>query len=374
MASATGVPPTVILDGPVFSDELRYPPTTIRDTHGVTCLRLVAAKSAASGVSGVYFAPEHREWALVRLATRYRWLFEIQLNRSLSAERQLFRQGFEEADVEFLFSIFPLPPEEYNPIVYDMLWLVATFDQYLSLTRAILDAGRFTPRELLESTDDLGVEDAGYLTRFLRSHLVQPVTGPRWPTDGGSGPARGDLSVDLDGTYTTTPEGETALEGVLAEYDRIFVRQEFLPLLIDHGLDPEGHLRDRLQTADDDGTPSVGVEDLADEGGVLGEIARSFSSLDGADPLPEERDETDGEATFGSFSRETVLEATVAAAETIRAAGVARTVAVKRAAWEAAGADDEPRSELWDLVCDALGEMPSVGGRRDGRVWVSLRR
>jgi len=145
MAPNRTYPVSLLFEGPLFSDELKYKPQQSSIDQEFETLRLVPSKSAASGVYTIYFCPEHRQWALVRLAERYRGLFEIELHRGMSGEYQLLRQGFTSDDLDFLFDIVPKPAKEYSPVVYDMLWLVATYDEYFTLTEAMVDRDEFTP-------------------------------------------------------------------------------------------------------------------------------------------------------------------------------------------------------------------------------------
>jgi hypothetical protein len=164
-------------------DELETQPQHFRREHEIDSLRLVPSKSAARGVHTIYFKPEHRQWALVRLLKRYRWLFEILLQRGLSGEHMLLRQGFSTDDLDFLYDVVPQPPAEYNPIVYDLLWLVATHDEYLALTEAMADRTRFVPERLLRETPGISVDDSGYFSRFLRSHLISRTVDTSRPVD-----------------------------------------------------------------------------------------------------------------------------------------------------------------------------------------------
>jgi hypothetical protein len=244
----------------------------------VESLRIVPSKSAASGVYTIYFSSAHREWALVRLAIRYRWLFEIQLNRGMSGEHQLLQQGFTPDDLAFLFDIVPAPPEEYSPVVYDMLWLVATYDEYRALTAAMLERQRFTPRELFEAVPTVDKSKIGLLTRFLRSHLIEPETTASDQIQSQNADSNADLQAVVDETYTVTPDGETALRGILVEYNRIFVEADFDSLFINSELDPQRHFAEQNSDVEQP-TPDVSFDDIQSEGGMLGEIASAFSSM-----------------------------------------------------------------------------------------------
>jgi len=291
MTNHSGFPVSIIKEGPTFRDELTRQPQEFLDDESIESLRIVPAKSAATGVYTIYFQSAHREWALVRLAIRYRWLFEIQLNRGMSGERQLLQQGFTPDDLAFLFDIIPAPPEEYNPIVYDMLWLVATYDEYRALTEAMLDRARFTPRELFDAVATVDESKIGFLTRFLRSHLIEPVSteSDRLQSHAES---NADLHAAIDETYTVTADGETALHGILAEYTRIFGDAEFDPLFVNTELDPRRHLA-QYSSAAEQPAPDVSFDDIQNEGGMLGEIASSFSSLVDENDIDETNTGTD---------------------------------------------------------------------------------
>jgi hypothetical protein len=278
MTDSSGYPVSIITDGPTFRDELTRQPQDLLRDDSIESLRIVPAKSAATGVYTIYFDSAHREWALVRLAIRYRWLFEIQLNRGMSGERQLLQQGFTPDDLAFLFDIIPAPPEEYNPIVYDMLWLVATYDEYRALTEAMLDRNRFTPRELFEAVSTVDESKIGFLTRFLRSHLIEPVSTASEQLQSHDTASDRDLHATIDETYTVTADGETALQGILAEYDRIFEDADFEQLFINAELDPRRHFAE-YSSEPERPAPDVSLDEIQNEGGMLGEIASSFSSL-----------------------------------------------------------------------------------------------
>jgi len=291
MTETTKYPVSLLLDGPLFMDELDTQPQHFRREHDIESLRLVPSKSAASGVYTVFFRPEHRQWALVRLATRYRGLFEIQLQRGMSGEHQLLRQGFDSDDLAFLFDIIPHPPDEYSPIVYDMLWLVATYDQYLVLSKALADRDTFRPRDVLRSTPGVTTADTGFFTRFLRSHLIRPKIETSENRHSRSNPEKSERSIDLDTTYEVTADGRDALQGIVTEYDRIFERGDFEPLLINPELDPYEHLR-AFERDSASSTPDASFEP-ADDDGILGEIAESFASVDGPTGPPGDSGTTD---------------------------------------------------------------------------------
>lgn len=300
MAPDTGYPVSIIKQGPTFRDELRRQPQEILTEESVESLRIVPAKSAASGVYTIYFMASDREWALVRLATRYRWLFEIQLNRGMSGERQMMQQGFTPDDLDFLFDIIPAPPTEYNPIVYDMLWLVATYDAYRALTEAMVERDQFTPAELFAGSVSVDESKIGYLTRFLRSHLIQPVDSDSRQIQSHEDASKADLKAEVGEAYEATADGQAALKGILAEYERIFETAEFDPLLINPELDPQQHLKEYDSELAEQ-TPTMSFNEIQDEGGILGNIASSFSSF-----VDEAEGETDSEGEqppAGSTSR-----------------------------------------------------------------------
>ncbi|WP_142860659.1 hypothetical protein [Salinigranum halophilum] len=436
MSASRGFPPEIILEGPVFSDELSVSPQQFRQTTEIESLRLVPAKSASSGVHAVYFRPEHRTWALVRLAKRYRWILEIQLNRGLSGEQQLYNQQFTEADRDFLFDIFPRPSHQYNPIVYDMLWLVATYDEYLRLAKALTDVDSFTPRELIDQSPGLNPSDASFLTRFLRHHLISSSKRDQHRNPPQSQTAKATSRLDLDSTYMITEEGVEALDGIVTEYERIFTRGEFEPLLLNPDLDPVKHLRE-FETDEEVTEAPLSLEEIQAEEGILGEIAESFASVavgesqaaeysrpasetetsiraephqpTGHDttspdsPINPETDvslssqsgsseqhssrqtqtrsETndrkdpvphDDATSLGAFTREEILNATVVTARLIRSESVARTSTVKATALESISVGNRPPGELWDLVSQALRSMDCIAGRPGGRVWLYI--
>jgi len=432
-----GYPVSIILDGPAFSDELRRQPQDSLDEHDIDSLRLVPSKSAAHGVHKIYFKPVDREWALVRLALRYRWILEVQLNRGMSGERQLIRQGLTPDDLEFLFEIVPQPPRDFSPIVYDMLWLVATYDEYLSLTRSMLEQGVFTPGKLLDETDKVNRKDSGFITRFLRSHLIEQEHGPSEQARRRGKSKRTDLSVDLDATYLVTTNGAEALEGILHEYERIFEGSQFESLYINPDLDPHQHLR---EFGEDDSYPASEMEldDIRESDGLLGEIAESFMSVETkADdvheessgessaasqtrqepteapiepkvhnpkqkgyPLepneaapsiecsPEGRSDADpSEDTPGElasyeggnrgppdeFNRDEIVDAALSAASIIHEERMIQTGKVKEQAWKSVELREREKSELWKSVALILDSMDDIHGRPGGGIWLSTR-
>jgi hypothetical protein len=361
----------VLLDGPVFADELAGTPQQLQEfraTHGLDQRRLVPAKSAASGVHSVYFRPEHREWALVRLAKRYRWAVEIQLLRGMSGERQLLRTGFTADDVGFLADIVPEPPAAYSPVVYDVLWLAATTEAYVRLARAVRERGQFRPRDILRETEGLDLDDVNCLTRFLRSHLVrESVTRPP-STTRGSNPESGELAVDLDSQYEVTPEGRASLDGIVEEYDRILVSGAFDPLLVDPDRDPERHL-EGAPTADSAGDHERVATVEAD--GERGSLSGDGGSV--AEPDTGDGDTTtDQEDTLVGEYSEAEIEAGVRAAqELVAAENVVRSAAVKEAVWGAVDRGDRSKAQLWETVVDVLLASDAVNGRPGGRVWTA---
>jgi hypothetical protein len=382
-------PVDVLHDGPVFSDELEGYPQAVqqfREKHELEGLRLVPTKSAASGVHTVYFRPEHRNWALVRLARRYRWAIEIQLLRGMSGERQLLSGGFTVEDLGFLYDIVPDPPVDYSPVVYDMLWLAATFDEYLRLSRAIRDRDQFSPREVLETTDGVDLDDAGFFTRFLRSHLIRESVERSEYTTRGSNPESGELSIDINAEYEVTDDGRASLHGVVAEYERILERGEFDPLLVDPDQDPVSHLRgegseppratsgDAVATVAESFGPSIAADegpgaepptrsDAVGDGGTGRQPAGD--GLDAAAPTPEAGDD-------GPEYSDTEIRAGVeAACRLVQEENVARSSEVKETVWAAVDTGDRSRSALWDAVVGVLLETDAVNGRPGGRVWTA---
>lgn len=368
MSYTDSQPASVLLEGPVFADELASSPQqlqTFRAEHDLDQRRIVPAKSAASGVHTVYFRPEHREWALVRVAQRYRWAVEIQLLRGMSGERQLLRSGFTAEDVGFLADIVPEPPAAYSPVVYDVLWLAATTEAYVRLAHAIRERGQFRPREVLRSTDGLDIDDVTHLTRFLRSHLIRESVARSSYTTTGSNPESGELTVDLDSQYEVTPEGRASLDGIVEEYDRILERGAFDPLLIDPERDPESHLRGGNTTKPVDRQSAANPTDSNSEEATLsgdgGAVAEPDSDVDGGDTLVE------------GYADAEVAEAARAACKLIVDGNVVRSEDVKRAVWGAVDHDGRSKAALWEAVTGVLLRSNVVDGRPNGRVWTARR-
>jgi hypothetical protein len=422
MAPNRTYPVSLLFEGPLFSDELKYKPQQSSIDQEFETLRLVPSKSAASGVYTIYFLPEHRQWALVRLAERYRGLFEIELHRGMSGEYQLLRQGFTSDDLDFLFDIVPKPAKEYSPVVYDMLWLVATYDEYFTLTEAMVDRDEFTPRQILQTMDSEVHQNEGFFRRFLRSHLIRPVSDDSEYVRSRSNRSKTKISVDLDEVHEITAEGKEALQGIISEYDRIFQQRQFDPLLINSELDPVDHIK-QFDSESTDPTTEISFDKMQDDDGILGEIAASFvaeddqfdeisdepkttsetadaESTDESVPSPEEsiqtefstsddtleqqklvtsylKNDTDNEGTqenteepfVGEFTREDVLQATVAAAELIIDHAYIRTSKVKEAVWESVDCPDDSKSTLWEAVSGVLLAMNVVQGRENGYIW-----
>jgi len=279
MTTDTVYPVSLLLDGPLFSDELETQPQHFKRDHEIDTLRIVPSRSAASGVHTIYFKPEDRHWALVRLASRYRGLFEILLQRGMSGENLLLKQGFSSDDLGFLLDIVPHPPDDYSPIVYDILWLAATYDEYLALAETIAERDTFVPRDVLRSTPGLTADDRSFFTRFLRSHLIRPNVETPESTHRRSNSQKADRSVELDAEYEVTNDGRDALRGIVGEHERIFERQEFEPLLINPELDPLEHLK-TYEAESSEPTPDVSLEEMSNESGIIGEIAASFDAID----------------------------------------------------------------------------------------------
>jgi len=375
MSYTDSQPAAVLLDGPVFADELAGSTQQLQEfraTHDLDQRRLVPAKSAASGVHSVYFLPEHREWALVRLAKRYRWAVEIQLLRGMSGERQLLRTGFTAEDVGFLADILPEPPAAYSPVVYDVLWLAATTEEYVRLARAIRERGQFRPRDLLSATDGLDLEDVNYLTRFLRSHLVRESVARSSYTTMGSNPESGELTVDLDSQYEVTSDGGTSLEGIVEEYDRIFVQGAFDPLLVDPDRDPESHLQGSPTESQERPTEAVGEQGDT----TTAETSPEPEALSGDGGTVTEREargaaDTDDDALVGDYTEAEIEAGVRAAQELIAAENVIRSAAVKEAVWNAVDRGDRSKAKLWEAVVGVLLASDAVNGRPGGRVWTA---
>ncbi|MEF8828319.1 MAG: hypothetical protein V5A49_04760 [Haloarcula sp.] len=389
-------PVEVLHDGPLFSDELEGYPQDIqqfRADNELEGLRLVPTKSAASGVHTIYFRPQHRNWALVRLAQRYRWAIEIQLLRGMSGERQLLSGGFSVDDLGFLYDIVPEPPVDYSPVVYDMLWLAATYDEYLRLSRAIRHREEFRPREVLIETAGVDLDGAGFFTRFLRSHLIRESVERSEYTTRGSNPESGELSIDIDALYEVTDDGRESLHGVVEEYERILECGEFDPLLVDDGQDPVAHLRgvnsgehpgstsgDAVAAVAESFGPSMAADEEPGDSGDRETVRASDGGMANERPGPARPDETDAgptpgknaEATDGpEYSDEEIRAGVEAACTLITEENVARATEMKEAVWGAVDRADRSKAELWEAVVAVLLETDVVNGRPSGRVWTA---
>jgi len=340
----------------------------------------------------------------------------------MSGEYQLLRQGFTSEDLDFLFDIIPKPAKEYSPVVYDMLWLVATYDEYLTLTEVMVDRDEFTPRQILQTMDSEVHQNEGFFRRFLRSHLIRPVSDDSEHVRRRSNRSKANISVDLDKVHEITAEGRETLQGIISEYDRIFQQRQFDPLLINTELDPVKHIK-QFDSKSTDPTPGISFDEMKEDDGILGEIAASFvaeddqfdeigdepqtnseaadvESTDESVPSSEESIQTEfstsdrileqqklvtsysenttdkkevqentKEPFVGEFTREDVLQATVAAAELIIDHSYIRTSKVKEAVWESVDCPDESKSTLWEAVSGVLLAMDVVQGRENGYIW-----
>ncbi len=340
----------------------------------------------------------------------------------MSGEYQLLRQGFISEDLDFLFDIIPKPAKEYSPVVYDMLWLVATYDEYLTLTEAMVDRDGFTPRQVLQTMDSEVHQNEGFFRRFLRSHLIRPVSDDSEHVRRRSNRSKANISVDLDKVHEITAEGRETLQGIISEYDRIFQQRQFDPLFINTELDPVKHIK-QFDSKSTDPTPGISFDEMKEDDGILGEIAASFvaeddqfdeigdesqtnseaadvESTDESVPSSEESIQTEfstsdrileqqklvtsysenttdkkevqentKEPFVGEFTREDVLQATVAAAELIIDHSYIRTSKVKEAVWESVDCPDESKSTLWEAVSGVLLAMDVVQGRENGYIW-----
>lgn len=424
MTSNGEYPVSLLLDGPLFSDELKYQPQQSTIDEEFDTLRIIPSKSAASGVYTIYFLPKDRQWALVRLAKRYRGLFEIQLNRGMSGEYQFLRQGFNSEDLNFLFDVIPKPSKEFSPIVYDMLWLVATYDEYLALTNEMVDRDEFTPRQILQTMDNEIGDNDGFFTRFLRSHLIQPKAEDSDYRRSRSNRTKSNISLELDTVHEITVDGKEVLQGIISEHERIFERQQFNPLLINSELDPIKHIQ-QFKNESTKTTPEVSINEMQQEDGILGEIAKSFAPIDDAIDTPNETPQTisneaDGQTSdqesekilkdpnqtsdpknklsdsqrenltkmknnstnngafteelmLGDFSEDEIEQASIAAANLILERSLVRTSKVKEVVWGSVDCADRSQSTLWEAVCDVLLTMDVVQGRRSGYIWLSTK-
>lgn len=82
--------------------------------------------------------------------------------------------------------------------------------------------------------------------------MERDADGTRGPTLPIGTPAGSAPSQSLDASYRLTEEGEDAIPRIVSEHDRIFVREEFDPLLINEELDPDGHLPEPTGMTDQD--------------------------------------------------------------------------------------------------------------------------
>jgi len=264
-------------------------------------------------------------------------------------------------------------------------------------------------------------QNEGFFRRFLRSHLIRPVSDDSEYVRSRSNRSKTKISVDLDEVHEITAEGKEALQGIISEYDRIFQQRQFDPLLINSELDPVDHIK-QFDSESTDPTTEISFDKMQDDDGILGEIAASFvaeddqfdeisdepkttsetadaESTDESVPSPEEsiqtefstsddtleqqklvtsylKNDTDNEGTqenteepfVGEFTREDVLQATVAAAELIIDHAYIRTSKVKEAVWESVDCPDDSKSTLWEAVSGVLLAMNVVQGRE----WVYL--
>ncbi|MFC6720277.1 hypothetical protein [Halobacteriaceae bacterium SHR40] len=406
-------PVSILNEGPAFSDEIEGTTQTIQAEFGgqpVESIYLVPTKSAAKGVYKIYFLPKDRQWALVRLARRYRWLLEIQLLRGMSGEQQLLGQDLTGEDLEFLLDIIPSPREDYSPVVYDMLWVAAAFDEYLELAKVMHGRSEFTPKEVVADADGVTVEEIGLFTKFLRRHLIEPVDNEPKKRHGPSSSQTVELSINPEESYKLTSEGENAIEGIVTEYERILVDQQFEPLFINPELNPLQHFEE-YEPAADEMEPSVPDVDAESAEGILGEIAGEFSDAvpesevptdsnsskesetiseqpseaDNLSPKASEENRSDShrmgvrgedktetkkpDAT--SFTDDQILGGVEAAIDYIESENVAKADDIKSVVWNQGELNGRNRMEYWELVRDVLLQLDDVCGRPGGRVWTS---
>lgn len=270
----------VLWDGPLFGDEIGWDKgltPTLREQYELQSRRVVPAKSAMTGVVTIYFRPEHREWALVRYADRYRWIFLTLLGQGMSGEQRLLENGFSPDEIGFLYDIVPLPDESVSPAVYDILWRAAPFPAHIHVAGAIDGRQSFTPQEIIDAATEIDPEDAFVFERFVRCHLIERKGAGTHPNARANGPGNA-ISVELDATYQLTSEGEAAIPQILAEYERIFVEEAFEPLYINPDHDPESHLpaeaapgNSQDAVAEPSGEP--------DATGVLEELEAEFTTV-----------------------------------------------------------------------------------------------
>lgn len=271
----------VLWDGPLFADEVGWPSgitETLREQYELESRRVIPAKEAMEGVVSIYFRPVHREWALVRYARRYRWIFEILLRQGFAGERRLLDNGFTPEDVEFLMAIVPDTAEQISPAVYEILWRSAPYPVYITIVAAISNRSKFTPAKIIKQTSDIDGSDEFVFERLIRSHLIERAgsggapTSPRERTEN-------TISVELEERYQPTSEGMDALPIIVSEHQRIFERAEFEPLQINPNSDPDSHLPDDL-----DRDPSTTSHEFNEESGekgsgIIDQIASEFDDI-----------------------------------------------------------------------------------------------
>ena len=271
----------VLWDGPLFADEVGWQSgitESLREQYDLRSRRVIPAKEAMAGVVSIYFRPVHREWALVRYARRYRWIFEILLQQGLAGERRLLDNEFTPDDIEFLMAIVPMPADQVTPAVYDVLWRSAPFPEYVTVVAAIASGHTFTPATVLEETDGVDESDQFVFERLIRSHLIERVGSGTNPNSRREETGN-TISVELEDQYQPTNEGAGALPMIVSEHHRIFDRGDFDALQINPDLDPESHLPDDLdQASTATGCDSDGKSD-EDRSDILDEIAAEFDAL-----------------------------------------------------------------------------------------------
>lgn len=273
----------VLWDGPLFADEIGGPQgltPSLREQYDLKALRVIPAKSAMTGVVTIYFRPKHRQWALVRYAKRYRWIFEILLRQGMSGERRLIDNDFSPDDVAFLRDIVPMPDEPISPAVYDILWRAAPFPAHIHVVSAISSETVFTPQEIIVQNEDIDNSDSFVFERLVRSHLIERKGSGSHPNARAKGSSTS-ISTDLDAEYRVTPEGKNTLPQIVNEHERIFVRETFKQLLINQELDPESHLPDYADpsSADESAVESTAADTSPDRVGVLKEIEQELAAF-----------------------------------------------------------------------------------------------
>lgn len=255
-----------LLERPLFADELGNPNPLdgeLMEILEINHFRIVPPKSAMEGVYGIYFFSHHVKEAIIRYAERYRWIFEILLRAGMRGEQILKGRGFTDEAIEFLREIVPNIENGINPVVYQILWDASDHEKYLDLASELQDEGKFTPREIIDRSDNLSQADIGCFHRFIRNYLIESMEAVRTKRHHHGGAGGDNISVDLDAEYHLTQIGEKAIPAILSEYERIFIDKGFEPLktgrvqLPPREPSPDPYADVQIATSDDDDVLAV---------------------------------------------------------------------------------------------------------------------